>query len=462
MKRYIAFFLSTIINTGLLLSQQETPVVNPSSEEEAPVVTKALRDSIQEHIRQARRFSTNARTVDFKVARSHIQRALYLNDSLRYRDAECLVAAGDVENLAFNYERNKPASGGKTDEAACLAAAKQCYLYYLSAYDLYKADPDRYGKNGVKQQARLSQTAMQYFLLTNGFQVNAGKNYQKGDLATTLDEFRMTFDGGTGSFLRLAYDADPKKLSGFETYLADSTQCRALYNCATIASALGRMDDALAYYDSLKIRQYMPEKVYRNTTAIYSARRDTVMLMTELIMAVETLPKDVWFQKNLLQLYINRQQWAEAEAMADRCIANDSTDAHTLCVRGQLYEFSGDTDKAMLSYLQSYDLDSTQVDVCSYLGRIHYNKAVELKKQLYDARQFKKIDEQLQPIYEEALPWYNRAFDADKHHQDSSIATAIREILYSRFTKARCPNRAELIARYNQVSRAYGLAPFGK
>ena len=116
----------------------------------------------------------------------------------------------------------------------------------------------------------------------------------------------------------------------------------------------------------------------------------------------------------------------------------------------------------MLYYLRSYDLDSTQANVCSYIGRIHYNQAVALKAKLYDQRKFKQIDKELQPIYEQALPWYERAFQYDTMHQDKTIPVAIREILYSRFTQARCPNRAELIDQYNEVSRAYGLAEFGK
>lgn len=436
---------------GLLLAQQETPIV-----------TKALRDSIQERLKLSRRYSTNSRSVNFKLARQHVTRALQLSDSLQLHDADVLAAAGDVENLAFHYERNKPAAGGKIDQTACLAAAKQCYLYYLQASDYYRADPDRYGKNGLKQQARIQQAAMQFFLLTNGFQVNASNSFKKGDLTTTLQEFRMTYEGCTSPYLQEVYNEDPKHASAYETFLADSTQCRALYNCATVSSALGLLDESLAYYDSLKVRGYAPEKVYRNTLAIYTSRRDTVRLMTELIQAIETLPNDTWFQKNLLQIYIDRQQWQEAEQLADRTIAVDSTDAQTLGVRGQLHEMRGDIDKAMVCYLKSYDLDSTQATVCSYIGRIHYNRAVTLKQQLYDQCQFKQIDKAIQPLYEEALPWFNRAYEYDTLRLDKSIPTAIREILYSRFTKANCPNRSELIDHYNEVSRAYDLSAFGE
>lgn len=460
MRKLFYFLIITIINTGLLQARQKTPVV--TEEQDKPVFTKALQDTIQERLKLSRRYSANSRSTNFKLARRHVNRVVQLNDSLQLNNADYLVAAGDVEDLAFNYERNKPALGGKTDEAACLAAAKQCYIYYRKAFDLYRADADRYGKLGKKQQLRIQQIAMQYFLLTNGFQVNAGQSFKKGNLKQTLEEFRMTYDGSTSPFLCELYKGDTKRNASFETFLADSTQCKALFNCATVSSALGNLDESLAYYDSLKVRGYSPDKVYRNTIAIYSSRQDTVQIVSELEEAIKVLPEDTWFQKNLLQICLDKQNWKQAELVADRCLKVDSMDAQTLGLRGQLYELRGEVDKALVAYLRSYDIDSMQSNVCSYVGRIHYNKAVQLRKQLYDQRRFKEIDDQIQPIYEEALPWYERAYRFDELRKDEAIPKAIREILYSRFTKAQCPNRTELIALYNEVSKAYGLAEFGK
>ena len=453
MKRLLSLFLLiSIYNTGLLLAEQE-----------APVVTKALRDSLQTHAKLARQKSENVRTVDIKTARLHVTRLLALSDSLQLSNADYIALAGDVEDMAFNVERNKPAtSGKKIDETACLTAAKKCYLYYQKAYDLYRLDEERYGKAGLKQQRRIQQTALQYYLLTNGFQVNAGQSYKKKDYATTLDEFRMSFDGACSPFLVDAYTSDTKRFAAFEPFMTDSAQCLALYNCATLSDALGQFDASLAYYDSLKIRHYEPQKVFRNTTAIYASRCDTVMLMTELMQAVEASPEDTWFQKNLLQIYINRQQWSEAEQLADRVLAIDSADAQTVSTRGQLHEMRGDVENAMTCYMRSYDLDSTQANVCSYIGRIYYSRALSLRNTLYNQRKFREIDDAIQPIYEEALLWYERAFAFDTDHRDASVAMVLREILYSRFTKTKCPNRTELIAQYNRISKAYGLTPFGQ
>lgn len=449
MKKLLTVIIFTIINTGLLLSEQETPVV-----------TKALRDSIGLHVKMASRYSTNARTMDFRQARAHVRRFLFLSDSLQAPDANLLVAAADVEDLFFNAERNNPALGKKMDEAACLAAAKQAYLYYYQAYRMFETDAERYRKSDLKQQKRLQQMAMQYYLLTKGFHVNAMQSFQKKLLPQALDEFRISLDGSYCNMLHEAYAADRKRYSDYEEYLTDSVRCRTLYNCATISSALDSLDVALAYYDSLKVRKYESDRIYRQVLAIHALRQDTTSMLRELKQATRDLPLETWYKKNLLQIYLDRQQWNDAEGVAQACMLADSTDAVTMCILGQLREMHGHEDEALSCYLRSYALDSTQVNVSSFIGRIHYNRAVKIKNELYNARKFKQIDAEVQPVFDLALPWYLRAYELDTTRQDSSIPSALREILYSRFTKTRCPNRAELIAKYNEISKAYGLREF--
>lgn len=99
MKKLLYFIIITIINTGLLQAQQETPVVTEPAQK--PELTKALRDTIGERLKLARRFSTNSRAANFKLARRHMARVLQLSDSLQLRNADYLAAAGDVEEWAM-------------------------------------------------------------------------------------------------------------------------------------------------------------------------------------------------------------------------------------------------------------------------------------------------------------------------------------------------------------------------
>lgn len=443
-------------------SQLQASAADTLPQPVAPVLTRALRDSLAEHTRMAHRLSTDARNPDFKAARRHVEQLLYLADSLGCPMATYLVTAGDVEDLAFNYERNKPALGKKTDEKECLAAAKRCYLYYRSAYELYGETPAPYGKEMRKTLKRIQPVAMQYYLLTKGFLVNAGQSFARNDLEATLEEFRMSYDGSTRPFLLTQYEADRKRSAGFETFMADSTRSRTLYNCGTVSMALRRYSEALAYFDTLKVHGYDVDKVYRNTVAIYHAQNDTVSMMRELSEAMRLMPQSTWFKKNLLQLQIDRQEWAEAHQLAAEITAIDSLDAQTMCMQGQLYEHLGYTYQAMDIYQRSYAIDSTQANVCSFIGRICYNRALKVKEQLFNQRKTALSVMKLTPLYNQAQPWYERAYALDTERRDHTIAQALREMLYFRFTQADCPNSQELIEFYNEVSRAYGMQTLGE
>ena len=446
---------------------KDTTLVAPDSlladePEVVPVMTKALKDSIAERTKLAKRLSQDPRNPDFKTARKHVKRLLYLADSLRCPMATHLVTAGDVEHQALNYERNKPALGKKTDEKECLAAAKRCYLYFKDAYDLYHESPATYGKEAVKMCKHIQPLAMQFYLLTKGFLVNAGQSYAKNDLVTTLDEFRMSYDGSVLPFLVEQFERDPKHSVGFERYMADSTRNRTLYNCGTVAMALQRYDEALEYFDTLKAKTYELDKVYRNTLSIYYALNDTSKMMNELRTAIKRMPTNTWFMKNLLQIHIDRLEWRQAQRLAASISELDSLDAQVICMKGQLYELQGNTQQAIDIYRQSYALDSTQANVCSFIGRIYYNRAVQLKEKLFEQKRTALIESKLTPLYDQAQPWYERAYVLDTERKDKTIATALREMLYFRFTKLDCPNSAELIAHYNEVSRAYGMREFGR
>ncbi len=438
-----------------LLTQLLTPAISQE-------LSKDMRDSITSHIKLVNRAIGNARTLNISDARKHINRVLYLADSLQQPMADYLALAGQVEDIAFNYERNKPASGGKANEKECLASAKKCYQYYLKAYEAYQQQSDAYSKKSLKTIPALQQTAMNYYLLTKGFQVNAGQSFKDKQLETSLEEFLMSYDGAKSAFLRDVYQQDTVRMKSFATYLADSTQCRTLLNCATITTALSRFDESLAYYDSLKQHHYEPEKVYKNTVSIYATLADTTALKNELRSAIGVMPEDTWFQKNLLQLHIDKHEWDSAKVVADRIIELDSTDVLVLNIVGQLHEIEDHPFEALQIYLKSYALDSMQMDVCSHIGRIYYNRVVQTKEKLFNQRKTNQAYSKLTPLYEQSREWYDRAYALDTEYKDATIAQALREILYFHFTQTRCPNRAELITRYNEISRHYGLKEFGK
>ena len=187
-------------------------------------LSKAMRDSLNMRMKLTTRAIGNARSNNIKEARKHVKRLLFLADSLQQPMGDYYAQAGLVEDMAFNYERNKPALGGKMNEKECLAAAKQCYLYYQQAFEAYQQNPDAYNKKSFKSLTALQSTAMNYYLLTKGFHVNAGQSFAEKKLEQSLEEFLMSFNGSQSPFLIDVYNLDPVKMNGFATYYWESNR----------------------------------------------------------------------------------------------------------------------------------------------------------------------------------------------------------------------------------------------
>ena len=74
-------------------------------------LSKAMRDSLNNRMKLTTRAIGNARSNNIKEARKHVKRLLFLADSLQQPMGDYYAQAGLVEDMAFNYERNKPATG---------------------------------------------------------------------------------------------------------------------------------------------------------------------------------------------------------------------------------------------------------------------------------------------------------------------------------------------------------------
>ena len=171
-------------------------------------------------------------------------------------------------------------------------------------------------------------------------------------------------------------------------------------------------------------------------------------------------PENNWYGRNLLNIYLDRKEYAEAAGFIDNIIATDPDNATFVDLKGRLLEMQNDIDGAQACYKRATELDPTSASSWSNLGRIYFNKAQAVEDELYTKKKWDDGDKVAGPMYNEALPFYENAFAFDTERKDNTIANAMRSILYKQFQKPSCPNKKELIAKYNEVSAAYGLPEF--
>lgn len=450
--------LILLCSIAIVCAQEAHVTVIPAGGQPEGKISKQIK-SLEE---EALVYSKNVRTYNIKKARSSVEQAIEMVEENNLSYPEVYWTAAQVEDYAFNYERNRPALLGqsvKMDDV--LQAASRCYGYCQKAYELISIDPDQHKKmKGIGRKAQ--EMAMKYYLATKGFLVQANNCYQDEAMKWALFYFSRSYDGGTRDMLTSLYESKngKKDYEKFGYYCADSTICKALYNCAVIASAIDSLRLAIYYYDRLRDRNYDKSKIYANTISLYSQVGDTTSLLRELERAMNDMPQESVYPKQMLQIYLDQQNWGRAERIGNLINKRFPNDLECIVLQGQLFERRGKLDKALDYYLKAYEIDPLHESVCSFIGRIYMRRSQERYQELYEQVRLDEIERVVPPLQDKALKWFRLAYDNDLHHKDMLIPNAMREVLYKRFTDARCPNKDELIAEYNKVSTDYGFPTF--
>lgn len=419
---------------------------------------KLFRDSLKRDLREAR-INTNDKTrPDFTAARRALEHAF--NNPLGKNNPEVLLQAANTEYQCFQTERNRPAMGGRMDEKVIYASTAAGFEYYDQAYKLYHqpAISKNYATPSTKVYQQMQSNAYDLYRSTQGFRATAGYYYKQKDWAMSYKFFRMALEAMDCDLLNDFANSFPNMKDDFSKFRVDSVRQRMLYSCAVTAVLKGDHKLAIRELEAARYSGIEPNRVRQQLCKEYLILKDTVGYERTLKEGVSVLPSEPWYAENLLNLYLSKNDHKNALSVIDLVIKNAPGNAHNVELKGQLLDESGNTTAAEEIYKLAIAYDSTLLISYSSLGRIYFNRAIEHENAMVEARQFSKIYDVVVPMYEKALPYYNKAFENDKERKDESIALAIRTILYKRFQSPKCRNAKQLIRRYNEVSRAYGMS----
>ncbi|MBP5717085.1 MAG: hypothetical protein J6W69_08205 [Bacteroidales bacterium] len=419
---------------------------------------KAMRDSLKRDLRDARLNTNDKSNPNFAAARASLEHAF--KNPYGKDNADVVLQAANTEFQCFKTERNKPASGGKMDEKVIYASTAAGFRYYCEAYRLYRHPAA--GKSvvspGAKGYLQMQSNAYELYRCTQGFRATAGYYAKQKDWASAHEYYTMALQAMDCEILADYARTQPEVKADFDVFRSDSIRQRLFYSCAV--TAVQMQDHALAVKE-LERAKYCgiePNRIRQQLCKEYLILKDTIGYERALRDGANLLPNEPWYAENLLNLSLARNDHKQALAIIDRVIDSNPDNARTYELKGQLQDEAGDLDGAITSFMQAITIDTTLIVSYSSMGRIYFNRALETEEALVEARQFDAIYTTVVPMYEAALPYYNKAFDNDTERRDSSIAAAIRTILYKRFQSPNCRNARQLIRRYNEVSKAYGMS----
>lgn len=174
------------------------------------------------------------------------------------------------------------------------------------------------------------------------------------------------------------------------------------------------------------------KEVYDYAMSCYANMNDNAGIIA---VAKEALPvhgdKDSQYINILINDNINNEKYDEAQAMIEEALAKNPNSAELHNVMGVMYEQKKDEKKALEYYRKAVDLDPNYAQGQFNVGRMIMKEAVEVQKELESLKgqeYMNAIETRLKPLYKEALPYMEKAWELDS--TNSNARNLLRNIYY--------------------------------
>lgn len=136
---------------------------------------------------------------------------------------------------------------------------------------------------------------------------------------------------------------------------------------------------------------------------------------------------DPQYVRILINDHINRHELTQAASLIDEALAIEDDDAELHNLKGLVVEQQSSLEQAMPHFKRCVELDPDNAQGLFNMGRYYYNQAA----QMVDSNQklsVKALAKKVNPIYRQALPYLEKAYELDPGNDDAR--NALRNIYY--------------------------------
>ncbi len=129
----------------------------------------------------------------------------------------------------------------------------------------------------------------------------------------------------------------------------------------------------------------------------------------------------------IINHYLFEEKFDLANQFLDQAISDNPQNAEFCNLKGNLVEKQTSIEEALPYFQKAVELDPNNSKAQFDLGRYYYNKAVKVRDEKVDltGAQLAKL---VNPLYEQALPYLEKAYELDKDNYDAK--NALRSIYY--------------------------------
>lgn len=172
--------------------------------------------------------------------------------------------------------------------------------------------------------------------------------------------------------------------------------------------------------------------IYKIMDYSLDIKKDTTTRIAYLEKAIAEFPNEDGFYKQLLNIYLGRNDIPKAMECLDKSIAINPKDASMYEIKGQLLEIKEDFEGAVANYQKALDVDPNMATSYGNMGRVYYNMAAKEQMKAADIKDTKKYNEQMakaKPYFEKAAPCFEKVREAKPDDKDN--LKALRTIYYN-------------------------------
>ena len=341
------------------------------------------------NVRGADRLS-DASKPDYPGARNLIQQALENPETKD--DAKTWYTAGLIEERAFTGENQKSLKNEPQDLASMYKALLAMHEYYTKTYEIDHQPNDK-GKVRPKFEKKISKAYEENLL----YYINAGGYYmEQKDFKNALKAFQAFREIKRSPLFEGEKIAQPDSNSMMVDFFAIITAYQA-----------GDKQLAIQYGEELKGNGYRQNEVYQILAQTYIEEGDTANYITTMREGLKLFPKEPYYSVNLINTYIVQNKYDEARTFLTQAIELNPENPQLYDVMGKLYEESNE-EEAIKWFSKALEVDPNYVESLCNIGRIYYNKAVEVSDK--EEGGMAAAQKKRTALLNKALPYLEKAY----------------------------------------------------
>ena len=341
------------------------------------------------NVRGADRLS-DASKPDYPGARNLIQQALENPETKD--DAKTWYTAGLIEERAFTGENQKSLKNEPQDLASMYKALLAMHEYYTKTYEIDHQPNDK-GKVRPKFEKKISKAYKDNLL----YYINAGGYYME----------QKDFKNALKAFQAFREIKRSPLFEGEKLAQTDSNSLMVDFFAIITAYQAGDKKLAIQYGEELKNSGYRQNEVYQILAQTYIEEGDTTNYITTMRDGLKLFPKEPYYSVNLINTYIVQNKYDEARTFLAQAIELNPENPQLYDVMGKLYEESNE-EEAIKWFSKALEVDPNYVESLCNIGRIYYNKAVEVSDK--EEGGMAAAQKKRTALLNKALPYLQKAY----------------------------------------------------